>query len=140
MVDKNRRATKKYNYSECSEIAGLRSRIYVVEFEEEKRLTRKKKQMQVGSEMIYTAQNIIFILVQNLEEKVNEATETAVELIQIAKENGIIKNETTIDFNSYITSLWQYFNEHEQLKSYAKRINSLVGRTDALRLMAENVH
>ena len=130
---------KKNNFSECSEMAGLRSRIYMVNFEDSRRSNKKKKQMEIGAEMIYAAQNLVYTLIQPIEEKINEARELTEELVTIAYENKIIKIEPNQDYGNYIQSLWNHFKIHEQLSKYALRITRLIGNTDALRFFAEEI-
>ena len=130
---------KKHNYSECSEMAGLRSRIYVITFDDSKRSSKKKKQMEVGAEIIYSAQNLIYNLIQPIEDKINESNELMDDLVAIAKESKMIKFEANQDFSNYIQSLWNYLKTHEQLSKYVIRINTLIGNTDSLRLFAEKL-
>lgn len=130
---------KKNNFSECSEMAGLRSRLYLVNFEDMRSSNKKKKQMEIGAEMIYSAQNLIFNLIQPIEEKINEAKELTEELVTIAYNNNIIKINPNEDYTNYIQSLWNHFKSHEQLSKYALRTSSLIGNTDALRFFAEEV-
>ena len=130
---------KKNNFSECSELAGLRSRLYPVNFEEIRTSNKKKKQMEVGAEIIYASQNLVFNLIQPIEEKINEAKELTTELVTIAYQNNIIKINPNDDYTTYIQSLWSHFKSHEQLSKYALRITALIGNTDALRFFAEEV-
>ncbi|MGB0981331.1 MAG: hypothetical protein ACPGUH_04445 [Winogradskyella sp.] len=129
----------KYNYPECSEIAGLRSRIYLPKYTSANSRNVKKEQMSVSTELIYSAQNMIYHLVQNLDEKINEAKDMLTELIEVAMENGIIKIDKNTDFNNYINSLVAYFKTHEQLKSLIQKPYFVLGRTDTIRLMAEYI-
>lgn len=130
---------KKNNFSECSEMAGLRSRLYLVNFEDIRTVNKKKKQMEIGGEMVYSAQNLVYNLIQPIEDKVKEAKELANELVSIAYKNNIIQINPNEDYTNYIHSLWNHLKTHEQLSKYALRITSLIGNTDALRFFAEEV-
>lgn len=130
---------KKNNFSECSEMAGLRSRLYLVNFEDIKASNKKKKQMEIGAEMIYSAQNLVYNLIQPIEDKINEAKELTEELVTIAYKNNIININPNEEYTNYIQSLWNHFKSHEQLSKYALKITSLIGNTDALRFFAEEV-
>lgn len=130
---------KKNNFSECSEMSGLRSRLYLVNFEDIRTSNKKKKQMEIGAEMIYSAQNLVYNLIQPIEEKINEAKELTQELVSIANNNNIININPKEDYTNYIQSLWNHFKSHEQLSKYALRIVSLIGNTDGLRFFAEEV-
>lgn len=130
---------KKYNYPEYSEMAGLRSRIYLPKYTADNSRIAKKEQMGIATELIYTAQNMIFNLVQQLDEKITDAKSMLEELVIIGKENGIIKVDHSTDFNSYIMSLVEYFKTHEQLKSLIQKPFFVLGRTDTIRVMAEHI-
>lgn len=130
---------KKNNFSECSEMAGLRSRLYLVNFEDIRSTNKKKKQMEIGAEMIYSAQNLVYNLIQPVEDKINEAKELVEELVTIAYNNNVININPHEDYTNYIQSLWNHFKTHDQLSKYALRISSLIGNTDALRFFAEEV-
>ena len=44
-----------------------------------------------------------------------------------------------MDFNQMIQTLWASFSAHEQLKGAIARILVLINRSDALRILAEEV-
>ena len=87
----------------------------------------------------YSAQNLVYNLIQPVEDKINEAKELAEELVTIAYNNNVININPHEDYTNYIQSLWNHFKTHDQLSKYALRISSLIGNTDALRFFAEEV-
>lgn len=131
---------KNYNIAQCSEIAGLRSKIIAPLFAESKRRSTKKNQLQIASEVLYELQNIILLVIKPHEIKVNEARDLLIHLLSILKQSGAVKYSNGTNFQSFINQIWAIFSNHEQLKPGMVKILTLVPQIDALRIIAEEIN
>ncbi len=131
---------KKLNYAECAEIAGLRAQLAQQKFDTNSRPNeRKKKQLQKALEIIYPVQEAVSKIIFPLEEKIEQARDLMKQILNVAKSLGIIPKVTPQNFNSYIHHVWSILNAHDQIKNGVNNIKSLVGMTDGIQLLAEEI-
>lgn len=131
---------KNNNIAQCSEIAGLRSKIIAPVFDEPKGRSTKKRQFQIASESMYQIQSTILSLVDSYEEKISNARDLLRHLLGALKHSGAINFKQDDDFESFIRQIWNLFTTHEQSQPSTVQVLSLVSRVDALRIIAEEIN
>lgn len=131
---------KNNNISECSEIAGLRSKITAPIFADSQKRSTKKRQLQIASEVLSELPSIILSVIKPYELKVNEARDLLKHLLNVLKQSGAIKYNDETDFQDFINKIWNLFSTHEQLKPSMVKILTLVSQVDALRIIAEEIN
>jgi len=131
---------KKLNYAECAEIAGLRAQLAQQKFNiGGKPNERKKRHLQKALEIIYPVQEAVAKIIFPLEEKIEQARDLTKQVLNVAKSLGLIPKTTSQNFNSFIHHVWSLLGAHEQLKNGINNIKSLVGVTDGIQLLAEEI-
>ena len=131
---------KNNKISECAVIAGYRSKIIAPLFAESQKRSKKKRQLQMTSEVLFELQGTIISVIKPFEVKVDEARDLLIHLLSILKQSGAIKYTDNTDFQDFITNIWKLFSTHEQLKPSTVKILTLVSQMDALRIMAEEIN
>lgn len=126
-------------YAQCAEIAGLRSRILAVGFNEERRHLIKKEKLRVALEVIYDAQNVLMKLITPMEDKVNEVRMIINQILIIFKPSGVLDYDEKYDFNVFIQGIWHMFKANEQVGGGISKILTLVNQSDAIRILAEEI-
>jgi hypothetical protein len=127
----------KYNISKCSEIAGLRSKIIAVSYTREAKLSKRKRLFSVATSIIYDAQSTVQSVIEPIESRIEEARDSIRQLLGVAYQAEMVN--PNMDFNQMVQSLWTTFSTHEQLKGAVASILVLVNRSDALRILAEEI-
>lgn len=130
---------KNFNISECAVIAGYRSKIVAPLFAEPQKRSTKKRQWQLASELLFDLQHTVVTVIKPYETKVNEARELLVQLLGIVKQSGAIVYTDQLNFQAFISSIWQLCSSHDQLKPGAAKILTLVSQVDVLRIIAEEI-
>jgi len=129
---------RKYNISKCSEIAGLRSKIiaasYVVT---EAKVSKRKRLFSVATTIIYDAQSTVLSTLEPMGNRIEEARDYMRQLLGVAYQADMVN--PNMDFNEMVQALWAMFSTHEQLKGAVASVLVLVNRSDALRILAEEV-
>jgi len=128
---------KKHNISKCSELAGLRSKIIAASYASESKISKKKRQLSVATSIIYEAQSAVLSVLEPMESRLEEARNAIRQLLGVAYQANMANRH--LDFNQMIQRLWADFSAHEQLKGAIANILVLVNRSDALRLLAEEI-
>lgn len=131
---------KNNNIAQCSEIAGLRSKILTPIFTDSKKRSTRKMQLQIASEVLYDLQSTILSIIRPYEIKVNEARDLLIHLLSILKQSGAIKYGEGSNFQGFINQIWNLFSTHEQLKSSTVQILTLISQVDALRIISEEIN
>ncbi len=128
---------KKNNISKCSEIAGLRSKIIASSNENSSKTSKRKREFSVATSIIYDAQSSLLEVLEPIEKRLEEARESIRQLLGIAYQTDMLNQNS--DFTTMIQTLWNTFAKHEQLKALTAKILVLVNRSDALRILAEEI-
>jgi hypothetical protein len=127
----------KHNISKCSEIAGLRSKIIAVSYAKVTAVSKKKRQLSVATSIIYDAQSSVLRILEPLENQLEETRAAIRQLLGVAYQTQMINPND--DFNAIVQTLWVTFSTHEQLKGAVASILVLVNKSDALRILAEEI-
>jgi len=131
LLEKNRMA-------QCSEIAGLRSKIVSARYSPNTQVVKKRKQiMATAIEVVYDAQRTLLDILEPMKQKIDEAKDGISQLLGVAYQADMI--DKTMNFNEMIQQLWFTFSAHEQLKGLTSKILVFINKTDALRLLAEEI-
>ena len=128
---------KKYDISKCAEIAGLRSKIVAASYSIEPKVSKRKRQFSVATSIIYEAQSTVLSILEPMESRIEEARDAIRQLLGVAYQANMANQN--MDFNQMIQTLWASFSTHEQLKGAIARILVLINRSDALRILAEEI-
>lgn len=128
---------KKFNISKCSEIAGLRSKIIATSYSATPKTSKKKQILSSATSIIYDAQSTVLSVLEPIEHRLTEAKASIRQLLGVAYQANMI--DPNMDFNQMIPFLWATFSNHEQLKGVTSNILVLIDRSDALRILAEEM-
>lgn len=128
---------KKHNISKCSEIAGLRSKIIATSYAREPKVSKRKRLFSVATSIIYDAQSTVLSSLEPMESRIEEARNSIRQLLGVAYQADMAN--PNMDFNQMVQTLWATFSTHEQLKGAVASILVLVNRSDALRILAEEI-
>lgn len=131
---------KNNNISQCSEIAGLRSKIIAPSFDVSQKRSAKKMQLHIASGLLYELQNIVLAVIKPHENKIDEARNLLIHLLSILKQSGAIKYTKEMNFQNFINQIWKLFSTHEQLKPSTVNVLALVSQVDAIRLIADEIN
>ena len=86
------------------------------------------------------AQDILFSINAALRDNIDKVTTLVRQIMVPAKEAGIIQPPESQDITSYVENLLAQFKNHEQLKSSIYNAETLVGRFDLLRIIANELN
>lgn len=128
---------KNYNISKCAEIAGLRSKIVAASYNIDPKVSKRKRQFSVATSIIYEAQSTVLSILEPMESRIEEARDAIRQLLGVAYQANMANQN--MDFNQMIQTLWASFSTHEQLKGVIASILVLINRSDALRILVEEI-
>ncbi len=131
---------KRYNLSECAELAGYRSLILHERSLHDTSVNSKRK--RIFSKTLETIQPVQAICVgrfKKLDEKVESVRSLIRQILVPAKEAGCIRYDPEVDFTDYLESLLQQFRNHEQLAAGINGAIALVGKRDVILILAEEI-
>lgn len=128
---------RRHNIAKCSEIAGLRSKIIAVSYAREAKISKRKRLLSVATSIIYDAQGTVLSILEPIENRLEEARDAIRQLLGVAYQADMVN--PNIDFNAMVQTLWTTLSTHEQLKGAVASILVLVNRSDALRILAEEI-
>jgi len=131
---------KQLNFAECAEVAGWRAQLSQLKFDTSgKPNERKKRQFKKALEIIQPTQACISRIIAPLEEKIDQARDLIKQILNVAASLHLLPKSTPQNFNSYIHHVWNILSAHEQIKNGMNNIKSLVGMTDGLQILAEEI-
>ena len=123
---------------QCSELAGLRSKIVSAKYATNVPANKRRKHMTaVATEVLYAAQSTLLGVIEPMAHRIEEARESISQLLGVAYQTGMIN--AAMDFNDIVQGLWQTFSSHEQLKGLTSKILVSLNRSDALRILADEI-
>jgi len=129
---------EKNRFAQCSEIAGLRSKIVASKYDESINVIKKRKhKMSVATDIIYEAQATLLAVLEPIQHRINEATEAIRQLLGVTYQADMIDYD--MNFNELLQYLWTSFSTHEQLKGLTSKVLVYVNKSDALRILAEEI-
>jgi len=129
---------KKNRIAECAEIAALRSKILSARYNSEIAVNKKRKHiLSIATGVISDAQNTLLSVLTPMKQRIDEARDSIRQLLGVAYQANMI--DKSLDFNSLVQELWQIFSTHEQLKGLTSKILVYVNKSDALRILAEEI-
>ena len=130
---------KKYNFSEASEISGLRSQLLLDEPDLDIKRNKRKSKLQRYIKTITPAQTVTLHLQKSLEIKVESARDIVKQLLIAADQLGLTESIASANLNLRIDTLLIQLEKHEQLNPLIKNAFSILGKFDTIRLMAEEM-
>ena len=128
---------RRHHVSKCSELAGLRSKIIAVSYAKEAKVSKRKRLLSVATSIIYDAQATVLSILEPMENQLEEARAAIRQLLGVSYQAEMINPNA--DFNTIVQTLWATFSSHEQLKGAVASILVLVNKSDALRILAEEI-
>lgn len=126
---------QEFNAPEVSEIAAIRSKLYVNHY---KSVTRKEQQ-KACCENLPDAQTVIFRLYEEVSSPIKEAKKLLAPMLAAVAQSGAVTYGASDNFQIFIEKLSQILNQHEQLKASMVHVNALVPVHDCLWLLADMV-
>lgn len=135
---KTEEVMEKNRIIQCSEIAGLRSKIINAQYTSEIASNKKRKHVHsVAVSIVYDAQSTLLAILEPMETRISEAREAIRQLLGVAYQAEMI--DVTLEFNHILNTLWQTFSTHEQLKGLTSKVLVYVDKNDAMRILAEEI-
>lgn len=130
---------KNYGYSETAELAGLRAEIMAVAHgsirgKEQRKAIRKK-----ALETISVAQRLLLDKQLQLEEKIEKVRMLIRQITTIARQAGMLEFQPGMDFTAFLDQFLLQMQQHEQLQPSISSAIAMIGRSDTLRILAEEV-
>ncbi|PHN07806.1 hypothetical protein [Flavilitoribacter nigricans] len=130
---------KKNNFSETSALAGLRADILAVAMEIDAPRKRKKAIAQKSLESVNVAQDIVASRHNALQEKIEQVRTLFRQIVPVAKQAGLIRFGPGQDFTAFMEDFLQQLQQHEQLGPGITAAIAAIGKTDTLRIMADEI-
>jgi len=132
---------EKHNIPQSAQIAGYRSSIIAVAFdpEIERRTHRKKKQFHRAVVSVQPVQQILSDKHAELDIKITQVRELLRQVLIAAKDAGMVRYDPKTNFTDFLESLILKLKHHEQIGPEINSGIASIGKTDFLRLMAEEI-
>lgn len=131
---------QKYNLAECAELAGHRSVIVHAGSLHDPSVNSKRKRIfSKALETVQPVQAICISCFRKADEKVETVRSMLRQILVPAKEAGCIQYDPEVNFGTYLESLLQQFRKHEQLSAGINGAIALVGKSDLLLILAEEI-
>lgn len=130
---------KDYGYSDTARLAGLRAEIVAEKNRPDLQRNRRKALDSKAASTVNEAQDILFSINAALRDNIDKVTTLVRQIMVPAKEAGIIQPPESQDITSYVENLLNQFKSHEQLKSSIYSAETLIGRFDLLRIIANEL-
>lgn len=129
-----------HNISEVSEISGLRSKIIAPKFALDKRISLRKAQIKMASEVLYALQHTVLSVLNPYEAKIEESRETIRQLLIIVRQAEAIKYDKNKPFDHLVNEIWFFVVSNEQLSAGAVKLQITLSMTDIHLLLAEEIN
>jgi len=130
---------KKYNYSEASEVSGLRSQLLITDVDSKQKRNKRKSNFRRYLKTIAPAQTVVLHLQKSLEIKIENTRDIVKQLIIAADQLEVLESKNGANLNLHIDYLFIKLEQNEQLKPAVKNAFSILGKFDTIRLMAEEL-
>ncbi len=132
---------KKYNYTQCAEIAGYRASIIspAIIVRSEKRSQKRKQQYHKALSSIQPVQQLLSDKSDELNNKIDHVRLLLRQILIPAKDAGMIIYDPPTDFTVFMESLLLQFKNHEQIAPGINNAIATIGKYDVLRLLAEEI-
>lgn len=130
---------KQNNYSETSEIAGIRADIMAVKFGVGSAKEIRKQQIKCALESVREAQAVVLAKQTFLEEKLDSVRDVMKQIVTMAKQAGMIQYDASIGFTNFIEHFFVQLQRHEQLAPSINNAVASIGRADTIRILAEEI-
>lgn len=127
-----------YTISDVAELAGLRSKLLSLRQAHGSGTTRRER-YKVASDLLYEIQHVVLVIVKPHEEKVAECRALVRQLLSLVSQSGALPYDTTISLDVFLDRVWSAISRHDQLKSSAARLRSILVPSDVMRLLAEEI-
>ncbi len=131
---------KRFNYTECAELASFRSSIlHENSIPDLGRTTKRKRTFSKALATFQPAQIVLLKIYKPLEEKIETVRNLIRQILVPAKEAGMIQYDPSVDFTQYLESLLRQFQAQEQLAPSINSAIASIGKYDVLRILAEEI-
>ena len=128
------------HFPECSELAGLRSKIlYPLRPVENRRASKRRLQMEESTRALYAAQHTLLEVITPLQNRIEEARVAVNQLLGVAYQADMVQWNGENDLSGLIHTIWMNFSTNRQLRAVTAKVLTLVNRADGLRLIAEEI-
>ena len=131
---------KKNGIVECARLAGFRSKLLIPLHEDKKKISVRKRQTQIASELLFDAQNTLLDLCKPIESRLNNCRDIINQILGVIHQTGSVRYDSNEGFEAFVNKLWSLLTTHEQLKPGMLKVFTLVSQGDARRLLAEEIN
>lgn len=128
---------KEYNYSECSQLSGLRSSIISSQLSTDADSSRRKHVDKVCLSTIEPSQQIITKIHDSLNSKIEIAYSLFRQVLVPMRENKLVSMDNISDTTEYISTLLRQLCLNEQLSANINGIIATIGKTDTVKIIEE---
>ena len=128
---------KEYNYSECSQLAGLRSTIMSSQLSQDSAKSRRKCVDEACVATINPAQRIVSAIHSSLDSKLEAVYTLFRQILVPMRINNMIVLDGVVDMTDYINTLLRQLSLNEQLSANINGAIASIGKTDSLRVIAD---
>ncbi|MBL4745543.1 MAG: hypothetical protein JKY08_04175 [Flavobacteriaceae bacterium] len=131
---------KKYNFTECAEIAGYRAAVLASSQSfDVKRVKKRKLREQVALESVQPVQQILSDRSNLLLDKIEQVRTLVKQILIPAKDAGMIKYDSKMDDTLFMENLLIQFKAHEKVRPSINNAIALLGKYDVIRILTEEI-
>ncbi|NQY52218.1 MAG: hypothetical protein HRT42_01485 [Campylobacteraceae bacterium] len=127
---------QKYKIPQCSQLAGLRSKI-LIPADKKLKLSKRRYNFQIAVSILNDSQEILTIVLSPISKKLDDSRDIIRQLLNVAYQHKIV--DKNLEFNEILQTLLFEFSKHENLKTALGQIYALISQADTLCLLAEEV-
>jgi hypothetical protein len=128
---------KRHGVPESARLAGFRSRLFAAPQDERGRRPSRKRQMQLGGELLFDAQEALQEIYKPVERRLDGCRDVIRPLLDAIRRSAAVKYAPAEPFDAFLDAVWNVLNQHEQLKTGMLPVLALLSAVDARLLVAE---
>lgn len=125
---------KRFQFAECSKIAGIHADIIALSHKDLRRMELKKITASKCLESISPAQAVLYDLYEVAHNKIETAESLLRQLVTTMNNSGLFEGQDTLD-QSFATNLLNQIRQNPQLSPSVNNIIASLGYSDVLRLL-----
>ncbi len=128
---------KKHNLPQVSQLATIRAEL--ASYIPNKTKNKRKAHYHYTARLLSQAQDDVWQTCSLFNQKIHQATDLIKQLLTLVSQSNTLKFNPQTDFTAFLEHIWLISHSHEQLKSITIQILSLINKSDALIIMAEEI-
>lgn len=100
---------------------------------------RKKELLHFCSGILSQAQEDLWTVYKRLSDVVESAKTSIKQLLGVIYQVKQFKYDASVNFTLFIQEIWKFCTQHEQLRGLTSQVLSVIGLTDVLIILAEEI-